>query len=90
MSIEKFISEIAKSLREETFVKLTLGNYKGADEQLQKLLVRLIKTRKGGRLFFYIGTKRVTRPKITVLTKASTFSAIFWAKISIVVIFLPL
>lgn len=52
MSTQKFISEIAKSLSEETFVKMTLGNYKGADEQLQKLLVRLIKTRKGMRLYF--------------------------------------
>ena len=51
-NVEKFISEFSKSLREETFVKLTLGNYKGADEHLQKLLIRLIETRKGKRLFF--------------------------------------
>ena len=51
-NIEKFIGEFSKSLTEETFVKLTLGNYKGADEHLQKLLIRLIETRKGKRLFF--------------------------------------
>jgi len=51
-NVEKFISEISKSLSEETFVKMTLGNYKGADEQLQKLFIRLIKTRKGKRLYF--------------------------------------
>jgi SAM-dependent methyltransferase len=51
-NIEKFISELARSLHEETFVKLTLGNYKGADEHLQKLLVRLVETKKGTRLFF--------------------------------------
>ncbi len=51
-NIEKFIAEFARSLREETFVKMTLGNYKGADEHLQKLLLRLIETRKGNRLFF--------------------------------------
>jgi SAM-dependent methyltransferase len=51
-NIEKFISEFSKSLREETFVKMTLGNYKGADEHLQKLLIRLIETRKNTRLFF--------------------------------------
>jgi SAM-dependent methyltransferase len=51
-NIEKFISELARSLHVETFVKLTLGNYKGADEHLQKLLVRLIETKKGTRLFF--------------------------------------
>src|ERR1044071_5661274 len=31
---------------------MTLGNYKGADEHLQKLLLRLIETRRGKRLFF--------------------------------------
>jgi SAM-dependent methyltransferase len=51
-NIEKFIAEFARSLSEETFVKMTLGNYKGADEHLQKLLLRLIETRKGRRLFF--------------------------------------
>lgn len=51
-NIAKFIDEFEKSLREETFVKMTLGNYKGADVHLQKLLLRLIKTKKGPRLFF--------------------------------------
>jgi SAM-dependent methyltransferase len=51
-NVEKFIAEFARSLEEETFVKMTLGNYKGADEHLQKLLLRLIETRKGNRLFF--------------------------------------
>lgn len=51
-NVEKFISEMAESLHEGTFVKLTLGNYKGSDEHLQKLLIRLIETRKGTRLFF--------------------------------------
>ncbi|MEO6588450.1 MAG: SAM-dependent methyltransferase, partial [Pyrinomonadaceae bacterium] len=51
-NIEKFISEVAKSLQEETFVKMTLGNYRGADENLQKVMVRLIETKSGTRLFF--------------------------------------
>lgn len=51
-NVEKFISEFARSLQEETFVKMSLGNYKGADRHLQKLLLRLIETRKGKRLFF--------------------------------------
>ncbi|MGC2238817.1 MAG: SAM-dependent methyltransferase [Pyrinomonadaceae bacterium] len=51
-NIEKFISEFARSLTEDKFVKMTLGNYKGADAHLQKLLLRLIETRKGKRLFF--------------------------------------
>lgn len=51
-NIEKFIDEFTKSLHAETFVKMTLGNYKGTDEHLQKLLVRLINTKQGIRLFF--------------------------------------
>ena len=41
---------MAESLRNETFVKLTLSNYKGADATLQKLLIRRIRTKKGDRL----------------------------------------
>ena len=52
MSTEKFIDEVEKSLRKETFVKMTLGNYRGSDAHLQKILIRLIKTKKGTRLFF--------------------------------------
>src|SRR5258707_14435810 len=51
-NIEKFVGELRDSLGRESFVKLTLGNYKGADEHLQKILVRLVKTKKGTRLFF--------------------------------------
>lgn len=51
-NIEKFIAEFAKSLDEATFVKLTLGNYRGNDAHLQKLLIRLVETKKGTRLFF--------------------------------------
>src|SRR4029079_5847005 len=51
-NIEKFITEFARALHGGTFVKMTLGNYKGTDAQLQKILVRLVKTRKGERLYF--------------------------------------
>ena len=51
-NIEKFIGEFSRSLQEETFVKMTLGNYRGNDAHLQKLLIRLIETKKGTRLFF--------------------------------------
>jgi hypothetical protein len=51
-NIDKFIDELSSSLRRETFVKLTLGNYKGTDEHLQKVQIRLIKTKKGTRLYF--------------------------------------
>jgi SAM-dependent methyltransferase len=51
-NIEKFLTEFTASITSGTFVKLTLGNYRGADTQLQKLHIRLIKTNKGVRLFF--------------------------------------
>ena len=60
-NIENFVNEIEKSLQSGTFVKLTLGNYKGADEHLQRIQVRLVNTKKGTRLFFlYRGDTRDT------------------------------
>lgn len=51
-NVEKFITELEKSLANNTFVKLTLSNYKGEEAHLQKIVVRLIQTKKGLRLFF--------------------------------------
>lgn len=51
-NIDKFIDELRSSLKREAFIKLTLGNYKGRDDRLQKIQCRLIKTKKGTRLFF--------------------------------------
>jgi hypothetical protein len=51
-SIKTFLDEFAGSLAAGTFVKATLGNYKGGDEHLQKVHIRTIETKKGRRLFF--------------------------------------
>ncbi len=51
-NIEKFAGAFAASLDDKTFVKMTLGNYRGTDAHLQKLLIRLVETKKGTRLFF--------------------------------------
>ncbi len=51
-NVEKFITELEKSLANNTFVRLTLSNYKGEEAHLQKIVVRLIQTKKGLRLFF--------------------------------------
>lgn len=51
-NIEKFLAALSKSLTDGTFVKLSLGNYRGVDEHLQKILVRLVSTKKGKRLYF--------------------------------------
>lgn len=60
-NVDKFVAECAKALTGGTFVKITLGNYKGSDEHLQKILVRLVKTKRGRRLFFlYRGDTRDT------------------------------
>lgn len=60
-NIDRFLIELAASLKSGDFVKMTLGNYKGPDDQLQKLLVRLVTTKKGSRFYFlYRGTTRDT------------------------------
>ncbi|CAN5589167.1 SAM-dependent methyltransferase [soil metagenome] len=60
-TIDKFVGAFAGSLISGTFVKMTLGNYKGSEEHLQKILVRLVATKKGKRLFFlYRGETRDT------------------------------
>lgn len=51
-NIDKFIDALRTSLARESFVKLTLGNYRGADKHLQKIQVRPISTKKGNRLYF--------------------------------------
>ena len=51
-TVEKFITEFAKSLENQTFVKMTLGKYKGADAHLQRILIRLVEIKRGTRLFF--------------------------------------
>ena len=50
-NIDKFVDVLSSSLRRENFIKLTLGNYKGADKHLQKIQARLINTKKGTRLY---------------------------------------
>lgn len=50
-NIQKFIELLSASLAAGTFIKLTLGNYKGSEEQLQKIHVRIVETKKGRRLF---------------------------------------
>lgn len=51
-TIEKFIAALTDSVVRGTFVKLSLANYKGTDDQLQKITIRPIETKKGSRLLF--------------------------------------
>ena len=50
--IDEFQSAIAASLRDATFVKLTLGAYKGPEEQLKNILVRRIQIKREEKLSF--------------------------------------
>src|SRR5690349_7622295 len=50
-NVEKFLDSLESSLLSATFVRLTLGNYKGSDEHLQRIHARRVSTKKGDRLF---------------------------------------
>ena len=44
---ERFIKAFADSLAAGTFVKMTLGNYKGTVEHPQKIMLRPVATKRG-------------------------------------------
>ncbi len=50
--IEKFIAALRTSLADAAFIKLTLSNYKGTEQHLQKVSVRPVDLKKGRRLMF--------------------------------------
>jgi SAM-dependent methyltransferase len=53
-AVEEFIDQVRKSVSAGDFIKLTLSNYKGTEDHLQKLSVRVIETKAGRRLLFQI------------------------------------
>src|SRR3954470_863935 len=50
-NVEKFLDSLETSLKDATFVRLTLANYKGTEERLQRVQARRVTTKKGDRLF---------------------------------------
>ena len=50
-NVEKFLDSLETSLADGTFVRFTLGNYKGSEEHLQRIHARPVKIKKGDRLF---------------------------------------
>lgn len=50
--VEDFITLFSRSVSNLTFVKMTLGNYRGSEPQLNKALVRPVTTKKGSRIYF--------------------------------------
>jgi SAM-dependent methyltransferase len=59
---EKFVGELRDSVAAGTFVKLTLSNYKGPENDLQRIQARPIETRRGARIslqFAFTGREEV-------------------------------
>lgn len=50
-NVEKFLDALENSLSDGTFVRITLGNYKGTEERLQRIQARRVTTKKGDRIF---------------------------------------
>ncbi len=57
-TVRQFIAELREAVKLGTFVKLTLGNYRGDDDSLQKILARPVETNKGNRILFQYRRKR--------------------------------
>ncbi|HVF31139.1 MAG TPA: SAM-dependent methyltransferase [Pyrinomonadaceae bacterium] len=51
-AIAKFVEEVRRSIENRSFIKLTLSNYRGTEERLQRIVARPIETKKGGRVLF--------------------------------------
>jgi SAM-dependent methyltransferase len=60
---QEFIAETSQSLRDETFVKLSLGNYKGSDETLKNIYAKCVLIKKEPRvsLTFRHKTRDITK-----------------------------
>ncbi len=50
--LEMFLEKLAQSLAARTFVKLTLGKYRGSEEGLKNIYARLVEVKKGEQLSF--------------------------------------
>ncbi|UKT62846.1 class I SAM-dependent methyltransferase [Pedobacter mucosus] len=50
--LEKLILTLNKSLIDKTFIKISLGNYKGTEEYLKQILVRQVLIKREGKLAF--------------------------------------
>ncbi|MEO8650220.1 MAG: SAM-dependent methyltransferase [Acidobacteriota bacterium] len=69
-NIDKFIKEFEASLAGNSFVKLTLGNYKGSPPELQKILIRPIETQAGPKVSFVYRYKTRDVAKSVALAEA--------------------
>jgi SAM-dependent methyltransferase len=61
--LDRFLTAVRDSLRESTFVKLTLGSHRGGDDSLRKVLIRPVTLSRGEHLSFVYrhATKDVTK-----------------------------
>ena len=53
-AITNFLSALGESLSADSFVKLTLSNYKGAERHAQRITARVIETKRGRQLSFQV------------------------------------
>jgi SAM-dependent methyltransferase len=62
-AVADFVSECQKSLDSGSFVKLTLSNYKGPEQHLQKVAARLIEVKRGRELSlqFHFDTRQTVK-----------------------------
>src|SRR5688572_24633640 len=62
-AIADFVSETSKSLDSNSFIKLTLSNYKGPEPHLQKVTARLIDVKRGRELSFqfHFDTRQIVK-----------------------------
>lgn len=49
---EKFIGLLRKSINEKSFVKITLGKYRGGDKEFENIFVTMIETKEGEKISF--------------------------------------
>src|SRR6476620_2390648 len=70
----KFIEAFSQSLDAETFVKMTLGNYKGSVADLQKILVRPVLTKRGPVVAFQ--TRYETRETVKNLSSEQAIESV--------------
>ena len=62
-AVAEFESEIDKSLASDSFIKLTLSNYKGPERHLQKVIAREVDVKRGRELSFqfHFDTRQVVK-----------------------------
>lgn len=73
-AITNFLNALRESLSADSFVKLTLSNYKGAERHAQRITARVIETKRGRQVSFQI--RRGTRETVENHSPADSLGAV--------------